>query len=185
VVTLQNRSEDELLEAAQAGDRSAFEAAIQPHLAMLLAYSRAICGDFHAAEDVVQETALIAYRQLHRLFPEVDFATWLRGIAKRQALAARRRSAKLVLIDEAIELAYADAAPAADRETEQKALSKCLGRLGPKVGRIVNQHYQEGLALAEVASELNMSVGAVKVAMYRARMQLKDCVQALLRRKSD
>jgi RNA polymerase sigma-70 factor (ECF subfamily) len=185
VNALSNRSEDELLAAAQAGDRLAFEAAISPHLAMLLAYSRAICGDFHAAEDVVQETALIAFRQLHRLFPEVDFATWLRGIAKRQALAARRRLAKLVLIDEALELAYADAAPAEDRDTERKALASCLSRLGPRVGRIVEQHYREGLALAEVASELNMSVGAVKVAMYRARMQLKDCVQALLRRKGD
>ena len=62
-----------------------------PHLAALLAYSRAICGDFHAAQDVVQETALIAYRNLDRFFAEADFATWLKAIARRQALAARRK----------------------------------------------------------------------------------------------
>jgi RNA polymerase sigma-70 factor (ECF subfamily) len=178
---MENRSEDELLAAAQEGDQEAFEAALQPHLGMLLAYSRAICGDFHAAEDVVQETALVAFRRLNRLFPEVDFATWLRGIAKRQAFAARRRITKLKpLLDEALELAYADEKPASDREKE--ALANCLARLAERVGRIVNQHYREGMALAEVASELNMSVGAVKVAMHRARMQLKDCMQHFLER---
>jgi RNA polymerase sigma-70 factor, ECF subfamily len=178
---LANRSEDELLALALDGDKSAFEAALRPHLAMLLAYSRAICGDFHAAEDVVQETALVAFRRLNRLFPEVDFGTWLRGIAKRQAFAARRQQTKLTLLDEALELAYADAEPANDREHD--ALSNCMSRLGDRVGRIVHQHYREGMALAEVAEGLNMSVGAVKVAMHRARMQLKDCVRQYLQRK--
>src|SRR5215475_4523630 len=128
---LAKRSEEELLELALKGDKSAFEDALRPHLAMLLAYSRAICGDFHAAEDVVQETALVAFRRLNRLFPEVDFATWLRGIAKRQALAARRRLTRIQpMLDDALELAYADTEPASPREHE--ALSSCIGRLGEK-----------------------------------------------------
>jgi RNA polymerase sigma-70 factor (ECF subfamily) len=181
---LAKRSEEELLELALKGDKSAFEDALRPHLAMLLAYSRAICGDFHAAEDVVQETALVAFRRLNRLFPEVDFATWLRGIAKRQAFAARRQQTKAIpLLDDALELAYADAEPANDREHD--ALSNCISRLGDKVGRIVHQHYRDGMALAEVAEGLNMSVGAVKVAMHRARMQLKDCVRNYLQRKDE
>jgi len=53
-------NETRLLKAAQGGDPKAFERVLRPHLPMLFAYSRAICGDFHAAEDVVQETAQIA-----------------------------------------------------------------------------------------------------------------------------
>ena len=80
-----------LLARAKKGDAIAFEHLIAPHLPMLFAYSRAICLDFHAAQDVVQESAIIAFRNLNHLFPEADFSTWLRAIARRQALEARRK----------------------------------------------------------------------------------------------
>src|SRR6266850_2558088 len=35
----------------------------------IFAYSRAIFSDYHAAQDVVQETAIIAFRNLKHLFP--------------------------------------------------------------------------------------------------------------------
>ena len=83
--------ESDLLDKAKAGDGAAFELLLVPHLPMLFAYSRAICGDYHAAADVVQETALIALRRLDHFFPEADFAAWLKAIARREALSARAR----------------------------------------------------------------------------------------------
>src|SRR5262249_42656769 len=80
-------SESGLLELAKAGDREAFASALGPYLPMLYAYSRSICADHHIAQDVVQQTALIAYRKVGFLFKEVDFGTWLKGIARREALA--------------------------------------------------------------------------------------------------
>jgi RNA polymerase sigma factor (sigma-70 family) len=85
------------------------------------------------------------------------------------------------LADEALELAYADTGPATDRQRD--ALARCLTRLGERVGKIIHHHYRDGMALADVAETLEMSVGAVKVAIHRARMQLKDCVRNFLERK--
>lgn len=78
------------LTRARAGDRAAMEQLLLPHLSMLHAYSQAICGDFHGAQDVVQETAVIAVTNIDKFFTESDFAAWLRGIARRQALAHAR-----------------------------------------------------------------------------------------------
>src|SRR5438105_576107 len=84
-------NETELIARAKKGDAPSFEHLMTPYLSMLFAYSRAICSDYHAAQDVVQETAIIAFRNLDHLFPEADFPTWLRAIARRQALDARRK----------------------------------------------------------------------------------------------
>ena len=117
---------------------------------MLLAYCRALIGDFHAAEDATQETALVAFRKLDHLFAEADFATWLRAIAKRQALAGRRRALRLPpTAEEALDLAYAAAAPA-ELAPEQEALTNCLRQLGDRVGLLVRRHYYDGLPLSQL-----------------------------------
>jgi RNA polymerase sigma factor (sigma-70 family) len=173
--------EADLLARARAGDAEAFEDLLVPHLPMLFAYCRAICGDYHWAQDVVQETALIAYRNLNHLFPEVDLASWLKAIARRQALAARRQAARLgTWAEEALEAAYADPGP----ETlapERDALARCLEGLDPRSGRLVRGHYFEGLRLTQLADALGLNLNTVKTLLYRARLSLKDCMQRRLR----
>lgn len=172
--------EAELLERAKAGDRVAFERALTPHLPTLLAYSRSICGDYHTAEDVVQETALIAFRNISHLFPEVEFASWLKGIARRQALSARRSSVRLPAVaDQALENAYRDPRPEATSR-EREALRECLKRLADRAMKVVRNHYFEGLRLSDIASRLGLRLGTVKTIMFRARRQLERCVKGFL-----
>jgi RNA polymerase sigma-70 factor (ECF subfamily) len=173
-------SESELLARAKAGDDQAFAQVLVPYLPMLFAYSRAICGDYHTAQDVVQDTALIAYRNLHHLFPEADFSTWLRAIARRQALSARRSANKLNLVaDETLEAAYQDPEPAG-WGPQQEALAHCLRILGGRMGQVLQAHYFEGSRLADVAAGMEMNVSAVKQLLYRARLWLHQCVQKRL-----
>lgn len=172
--------EADLLVRAKAGSQDAFESVLRPHLPMLFAYSRAICGDYHQAQDVVQETALIAYRNLNHLFPEADFASWLKAIARRQALAARRQLVKRNLFtEEALEAAYCDptfegVAP------EREALSKCLDGLDTRAGQLVRRHYFEGQKLQQLSEAMSLNLNTVKTLLYRARLALQDCVRQRL-----
>lgn len=173
-------NETKLLAAAKAGSPDAFERALRPHLPMLFAYSRAICGDFHAAEDVVQETAQIAYRKLNYFIPEADFAGWLKAIARRQALAARRKLTKSsVVAENVIEKIYQDPMTAtADRRGE--ALEVCLKQLGGRAAEAVRAHYFDGIKLNDLAPKLSMSPAAVRQMLHRVRLLLLDCVQKRL-----
>jgi RNA polymerase sigma-70 factor (ECF subfamily) len=174
-------AESRLLERAQAGDHAAFETVLRPHLPMLLAYSRAICGDFHRAQDVVQETALVAFRNLGHLFPEADFASWLKAIARRQSLAARRKAGRLATwTDEAIEAAYADPTPRAVGP-ERDALVHCVEALEPQPRSIVRGHYFDGQALAGLAAAMDLNLNTVKTILHRARLKLLECVERRLR----
>ena len=172
---METPSESVLIGRVKSGDIAAFELALAPHLPMLGAYSRAICGDFHRAQDVVQETALIAWRNLHHLFPQVDFASWLKGIARRQALAARRAGGRLrPAIEEELEGAYEDPSPASGPVHE--ALRNCVDKLEEPSRRLVRGHYFDGKSLAVLSDELNLKINTIKTVMHRARQLLQICV---------
>jgi RNA polymerase sigma-70 factor (ECF subfamily) len=166
-----------LLARAKKGDAPAFERLITPYLPMLFAYGRAICGDYHAAQDVVQETAIIAFRNLGHLFPEADFPTWLRAVARRQALEARRKLHRQArFAEEAIERTYQEPSPPSVT-IQRTLLVDCIRALGDRGQTVVQEHYFQGSKLTEVAARLKMSLAAVKQLLYRARKLLEECVR--------
>ena len=173
--------EDVLLDRAKAGDVAAFEDAIAPHLPMLLAYSRAICNDHHTAEDVVQETALIASRNIKNLFEEADFSGWLKAIARRQSLSARRKDLKMrPMLESVIETAYENPEP--DASTPQKsALSECLKSLSERAHSIVKAHYFDGSGIKQMAEKFELNPNTVKTILSRARQALEECTQRQIR----
>jgi len=172
---LDTPDESALIARAKAGDIVAFEQALSPHLPMLGAYSRAICGDFHRAQDVVQETALIAWRNLQHLFPQVDFASWLKGIARRQALAARRAGERLrPALEAELEGAYEDPSPTPG--TVADTLRTCIEKLETHARGLVTGHYFDGKPVAALAAEFGMNVNTVKTVLHRARHLLQICV---------
>jgi RNA polymerase sigma-70 factor (ECF subfamily) len=173
-------SETRLIQSAKAGNIDAFERALRPHLPMLFAYSRAICGDFHVAEDVVQETSQIAYRKLNYLIPEADFAGWLKAIARRQALAARRKLTKTNLVtEEVIERVYQDPLPATGGRRGE-ALIECIDQLEGRSAHAVKAHYFEGIKVSDLAPRLEMTPVAVRQLLHRVRTLLLECVRRRL-----
>jgi RNA polymerase sigma-70 factor (ECF subfamily) len=177
---MEGRDQSELVAEAKAGSVEAFEDLVKPHVPMLFAYGRAICGDYHDANDVVQATLIIAYRKLNHFFPEADFSTWLRAIARREALDARKKRARSRLITmEQIEEVYSNPLPV-ETSPRKRALVECLKQLSGRAGKIVRTHYFEGDRLGAIAKKLNMTLAAVKQLLYRARLSLMDCIRKRL-----
>jgi RNA polymerase sigma-70 factor, ECF subfamily len=167
-----------LLEQAKRGDKDAFARALCPYLPMLYAYGRSICGDHDLAQDVVQQTAMIAYQKIGFLFPEVDFGTWLKGIARREALSERRKAARIrPAIEGILEAVYDDPTPEAVAP-EREALGECLKKLKGQASEIVGAHYFEGQKLTEIARLRSLNFNTVRTILHRARMMLEECVRA-------
>jgi RNA polymerase sigma-70 factor, ECF subfamily len=184
-----SRSETEasLVARAKRGDPLAFERLFTPHIPMLEAYGRIICGDFHLAQDVVQETGLIAYRHLDRLFADADFATWLKAIVRRRAIHAREKKARMPSlpprVSEAMEEAYVDPTPGS-HGPQAEALGRCLKVLeehDERSARALHSFYFEGSPVARIAELLGANLNTVKALLYRARLKLQGCVERRLR----
>ena len=89
----------QLLARARAGDAPAFCRLIEPLQARLLRQAVALAGDVSAAEDLVSETLVEAWKSLPRYDETCRFSTWLYAILlhRHQKSARRARSRPLAL----------------------------------------------------------------------------------------
>ncbi len=87
----------ELLDAARAGDETAFARIVEEHRAELQAHCYRMLGSLHDAEDALQETLLRAWRGLPEFGGRSSLRTWLYRIATNASLDAIARRPKRVL----------------------------------------------------------------------------------------
>src|ERR1022692_1660714 len=96
---------------------------------ILAAYLSAVVPDFQEAEDLLQEVAVILLRKFPEYNAQRPFVGWAIGIAKREALVARRRHARNRLLYQADFLerlsdACEELAPELDERS--RALRECV-----------------------------------------------------------
>src|SRR5208282_3379593 len=74
------------VERARSGDSDAFRLLVEQHSRAIFRLAFRMTGNEQDAEDVVQETFLRAYKQLHRYEARASFGTWLYRIASNYSL---------------------------------------------------------------------------------------------------
>src|SRR3989449_10698402 len=87
-------AEIELVRTARNGDRPAFEELVRRTSRLVFARMYLETGDTHAAEDLVQETLLTAYRMLGQLTQPEKFRPWLLRIAQNHSHNAIRHDTR-------------------------------------------------------------------------------------------
>lgn len=162
-------------------DEAGFAAACEQARPGLFAYAVTCCRDPHLAEDIVQETLLIALRKRELYLEESNFALWLVAIARNvwfrereRAGVRRRRVVPQAVEDLAIELV--EVAPSV-WDSEAAALRQCLEHLGEEDRSLLSRHFTDDQGYAEVAQALRRTLVWVKVRMHRLRKSLRVCVQ--------
>ena len=83
----------DLVEAAQRGDREAYVDLIRPRYRRLFTIAHRILRDVDRAEDALQETLVIAWRDLRGLRDPDRFDAWLGRVLVRESIdhASRER----------------------------------------------------------------------------------------------
>jgi RNA polymerase sigma-70 factor (ECF subfamily) len=170
----------ELVAAAQAGDRKAFDALVQatyPH-AYTMAYR--LTGNEEDARDVVQDAYLRAYRGLKRFRGDSSFSTWLYRITANCAstqLGKRSRHRHEELDEDAQlpdERAEIDPELRASAESDRERVSAALQALPPRLRAVVVLRDVYDLPHEAIAAELGISEAAAKVRLHRARRKLRE-----------
>lgn len=169
-----------------------FEVLAKQHEAMLLAYAHSLVQDLSLAEDIAQQTFLIAYRKIDSLREPALFPAWLRGIARLEALAALRRKGREVLMEPAV-LEQLDEVYRTFEEqrptetwTERFGLvEECYGRLPETLKTVCRLHYFEDRKARDIAEVLAVNLNAVLKRLERARAAIRDCVQQRLAGEAD
>lgn len=137
-------------------------------------YLARLTGDPHRAEDLTQETFVRAYVALERGARWDNPRAWLYRVASRLAINEHRRQ-KLI---QWLPLWSTDVDPAPEVEaTVAERLAVC-DALSPRYKIPLVLYASEGYSVAEVAEMLELSTGAVKVRLYRARIKFRRVYEA-------
>ena len=174
-------SERHWLGRCQAGDASAFQPLMHPHLPGLLALARRHCRDPHWAEDLVQETLVRAYRGLPGFRGEAALRTWLFRILVRLAAEPERwrRGANAEPLGETDVPDQLDAPMVHDamaRELQHR-LDEAMERLTVRQRTALHLRAVEGMDYAAIASVLACTPVAARMHVLEARRKVMDRVR--------
>jgi RNA polymerase sigma-70 factor len=166
--------------------RDLFEILTREHIDSVRAFLLASLRDHLAAEDVLQETFLVAWRILDRYDRKLPFGPWVRGIAGKLLMNHRRRlgRSRVQFCDDQvlgeIDQGFREFARLKGDTFDERldALRDCLARLNGTQRESIRLHYEHGLHCKEIAVRLGIGFEAVKKHLQRGRAVLQRCLSA-------
>jgi RNA polymerase sigma factor (sigma-70 family) len=165
-------------------DRHAFSELVRRHQSAVRATLRRLTAGNHAlADDLAQDTFMLAFRNIKSFRQEARFSTWLYRIATNAFLAdARRRKEELIgdrtdqLPDEDPDDSGQSDGGESDHATETGLridMERAMDVLTESERAAIVQCYHNDLSHEEAAWVLNCPVGTVKTHILRAKQKLK------------
>lgn len=177
-------AERALLCRAAAGDREAFDAFVHTTAPSVWTVLRRLTATESSAEDALQETFISAWRGASSFRPDGNARSWLYGIARRQAARTWRRRAGEPLDSEPLsELADragwgADPESIASRAEDRAVLLHAISTLSDADQLVLTRCDLEGDTPTELAQELDIAPGTLRVRLHRARLRLMAALKS-------
>lgn len=171
-----------LVRAIIDGSQPAFAQLVETHQRTCAHVIGRMIGDRDQVADLLQETFLAVFRQLHRFRFESSLRTWVSRVAYTTALQHLRRrrleAQWMVAVEVPEELGVGDEGPSpAEFSAALQAgrhLGQALDRLSPPQRLLVGLHYLEDFDLAEIEQVTGLPRGTIKSHLHRARQVLKQ-----------
>ncbi|MEX2608126.1 MAG: sigma-70 family RNA polymerase sigma factor [Kiritimatiellia bacterium] len=151
----------------------------------LIGYLTALTGDRSVADDLFQETCLVALRLEHKFKPGTNFGAWIRSIARIQALRHRRARGKHPVsfspeLMEKLSATWETLMPVDQEPDRELALTTCMQDLQDHHRDILHRRYAKRQSHQCIADHLNRSVESVKMLTSRLRKRLRLCIEMKL-----
>jgi RNA polymerase sigma-70 factor, ECF subfamily len=173
-------SDDELVAAAQSGDRNALDQLLRRHYDRIYAVCRRLTGD---ADDACQEALIKITRSLPRFDGRAAFGTWAYRIATNASLDELRKRKRRSLLhsinprtdgSDGVEPEVIDpmAAKRIDAIDDRLAIDEALRELSDDFNAAVVLRDVADLDYDEIADILEIPVGTVKSRIARGRAAL-------------
>jgi len=190
--------EAELVRRAKSGDTSAYSELVTKYEGKVFRLAKNITQNDEDAEDVLQDAFLKAYEHLDNFQEQSKFYTWLVRIAVNEALMRlrKRKTDRTVPLDEPVdtgeetvarEIAVWEDDPEQRYEKTElrRILDESVQSLKPAFRTVFQLRDIEELSTEETAELLGLSIPAVKSRLLRARLQLREKLTRLFKRKGE
>lgn len=157
-----------------ADDQAAFRLIVERHQGAIRGFlGRLAGGDTGTADDLAQDTFLLAYRKLHTLKSGGSLSSWLHSIAYRQFLQHGRKHARQQVMAEPPEPAH-DPRQSTDAEIMAPRL---MALVSEPERACLTLAYATGMSHPEISAVTGLALGTVKSHITRGKQKLQDWLQ--------
>ena len=188
----ESKLESDLIRRAQAGDHLAQDQIAREYRGAMYRLALQMLRNPDDAMDVVQDSLLRFFKNLHRFDPERPVKPWLFQIARNRALdlLRRRKVRKHDSIDDRDDegnLRFQLLDPKADPEGDARAIHlqahiwNTLEQLSENQREILVLRDYQDLSYAEIAEILKIPIGTVMSRLHGARKKLRSLLEADLK----
>jgi RNA polymerase sigma factor (sigma-70 family) len=186
------RHDVELVMSARNGDEKAFVALMRRYKDTIYYMLLKMVNNKTDAEDLTIEAFGKAFVNIHQYAPQFAFSTWLFRIASNNAIDfMRKKRAVTVPLEtsnsmdknhnrERIINAHEDTFTPEEyyiKGQKAKILRKIVAKLKPRYRTLLELRYFKEYSYEEIAKELNLPLGTVKVQLFRSREMLFDLLK--------
>jgi RNA polymerase sigma-70 factor (ECF subfamily) len=165
-----------ILAVLERDDRRAFGELVQRHQSQVRTVLRRLTrGDVAMADDLAQETFVLAWRNLRRFRFEARFSTWLYRIAFNawQSEARKKREVLLDIDPDEAPPPGSDAVQEMPDVVSRVDLERALATLSDGERAAIAACYYADLSHEEAAAALGVPVGTVKSHVLRGKAKLR------------
>jgi RNA polymerase sigma-70 factor, ECF subfamily len=173
-----------LVDRALQGDTSAFDDIFDRYGSLMLRTAYSIVQDRDSAEDIVQNSLLLAWQHLPGLRETGALRPWLMRIVVNQCISLKRRIARSTayLHQSFSEYEAEQASQIADyaeglRERKWD-LEQAISQLTPKQQMVIRFHYYHGMTLPEISQKFQISENTLKKRLQAGLSHLRQKVRA-------
>jgi len=171
-------NENQCVQQVLSGNTSAFAYFVETYQDMAITIAHRICGNMQDAEDVVQESYVKAYRNLHTYRSESKFSTWLYRIVYNTAITQTKARMWMGSQETEIENAYDLGENRLEIDLEEmdrkEVVSDILQRMPKGDALLLTLYYMEDNPVKEIAKITGLNEPNVKVKLFRARKMFKE-----------
>lgn len=171
-------AEDKLLvEWTLEGDNVAFEFLIMRYSESInrLVMSRLGGDSAQDADDLMQESFIKVYVNLHRYNPKYTFGQWIYTIARNTLIDSKRKRQEDFSLDDRFSLSEAPT-PSPEQSVinsqDLRQIELSIGRLSETHQLLFRMRFIDEYSYDEIAEKLKMPLGTVKTNIFRARAKM-------------
>lgn len=185
--------DEELAKRAGEGSEAHFNALVDRYTPLVYRTALGITGVAQEAEEIVQETFIKLFRNLHRFSPEkASFKTWLLTITRNQSinsLNALKRRAVRFLSEARVEeygpeagrdipfSTHRDAESVMAVKQDYTRVEQALKDLPERQRTALHLKSVENLSYSEIARIMKTSTSSVESLIFRARHRLSELLE--------
>jgi len=158
-----------------------FDQHFKENSAALMSFAYKLTRSKSDAEDLVQETAIKAYKNFNSFLDNSNFKNWSFTILKNTFLTKYRKSKKMNIVNRPVEEMLFAVSPNiidnthSKRNSNMQYLNQCISKLKPKSKKVFKL-YINGYSYEEIAEVLSIPIGTVKSRISYARKKLQQII---------